>query len=83
MPRAIHLIGIESPGLWAGAEAFADMADLLVVAPRQQQSGMGRSFPVTSEGRIYEEKHVFIGVETPVYAVVKVALFLTCGLTVG
>ncbi len=61
--------GIESPGLWAVAEAFADMADLLVVAPRLQQSGMGRSMPVTSEGRIYEEKHVFIGVETPVYAV--------------
>ncbi len=61
--------GIGSPGLWAAAEAFADIAELLVVAPREQQSGMGRSLPVTSEGRIYEEKHVFIGVDTPVYAV--------------
>jgi 5'-nucleotidase len=61
--------GIGSPGLWACAEAFADFGDLLVVAPREQQSGMGRSLPVTSEGRIYEEKHVFVGVDTTVYAV--------------
>lgn len=61
--------GIGSPGLWAAAEAFADIAEPLVVAPREQQSGMGRSLPVTSEGRIYEQSHAFIGVETPVYAV--------------
>ncbi len=61
--------GIGSPGLWAAAEAFADMGELLVVAPREQQSGMGRSLPVTSEGRIYEETHAFVGVDTPVYAV--------------
>lgn len=45
--------GIASPGLWAVASAFADIGDLLVVAPREQQSGMGRSLPGTSEGRIY------------------------------
>src|SRR5258708_13169212 len=61
--------GIGSPGLWAAAEAFADLAELLVVAPREQQSGMGRSLPVASEGRIYEEKRAFTGVEHTVYAV--------------
>ncbi len=45
--------GIESPGLWAVVRAFADLGDLLVVAPREQQSGMGRSLPIASEGRIY------------------------------
>lgn len=45
--------GIESPGLWAVASVFADIADLLIVAPREQQSGMGRSLPRFSEGRIY------------------------------
>ena len=45
--------GIESPGLWALVECFADLGDLLVVAPREQQSGMGRSLPIFSEGRIY------------------------------
>ncbi len=45
--------GIASPGLWAAAEAFADLGDILIVAPRLQQSGMGRSLPSTSEGRIF------------------------------
>lgn len=45
--------GIESPGLWAAVSAFQGMGKLLVVAPREQQSGMGRSMPVYSEGRIY------------------------------
>src|SRR5260221_7275613 len=61
--------GIGSPGLWAAAEAFADIGELLVVAPREQQSGMGRSLPGASEGRIYEQKHAFIGIDTIVYAV--------------
>ena len=45
--------GIESPGLWTVVEAFKGVGELLVVAPREQQSGMGRSMPVHSEGRIY------------------------------
>lgn len=44
--------GIESPGLWAVVEAFAGLGDLLVVAPYEQQSGMGRSMPSFSKGRI-------------------------------
>ncbi len=61
--------GIGSPGLWAAVEAFRDLGELLVVAPRQQQSGMGRSLPVTSEGRIYAEKRTFGDEELTVYAV--------------
>jgi 5'-nucleotidase len=61
--------GIGSPGLWAAAEAFAGYADLLVVAPRQQQSGMGRSLPVASEGRIFEETRTIAGHDYTVYAV--------------
>lgn len=45
--------GIESPGLWAVVKAFQGLGKLLIVAPREQQSGMGRSLPVFSEGRIY------------------------------
>jgi 5'-nucleotidase len=44
--------GIASPGLWAVAEAFADVGDILIAAPRVQQSGMGRSLPFSSEGRL-------------------------------
>lgn len=45
--------GIESPGLWSAVEALSDLGEVLVVAPREQQSGTGRSLPITSEGRIY------------------------------
>ncbi len=45
--------GIESPGLWAAVAAFRGNARLLVAAPREQQSGMGRSMPYYSEGRIF------------------------------
>lgn len=45
--------GIDSPGLWAAAQAFEGMGDLLIVAPREQQSGTARSLPTYSKGRIY------------------------------
>jgi 5'-nucleotidase len=45
--------GIDSPGLWTVVHALADLGDRLIVAPREQQSGTGRSLPTTSEGRIY------------------------------
>lgn len=61
--------GIQSPGLWAAVEAFSDLGDVLVCAPRLQQSGMGRSMPGTSEGRIYEDEREIDGVRVKVYAV--------------
>ncbi|HYO87382.1 MAG TPA: 5'/3'-nucleotidase SurE [Candidatus Limnocylindrales bacterium] len=61
--------GIGSPGLWAAVDAFCDWADVLVVAPREQQSGTGRSLPVTSAGRIYGETRRLNGRDVTVYAV--------------
>jgi 5'-nucleotidase len=61
--------GIGSPGLWAVAEAFTGLGEILVVAPREQQSGMGRSMPVTSEGRIHLQQMPINGHEHTVYAV--------------
>ena len=61
--------GIQSPGLWAAVEALDPLGDLLVVAPREQQSGTGRSLPVTSEGRIYKQARRINGHELTVYAV--------------
>ncbi len=37
--------GIASPGLRAAVQAVHDLGEIWVVAPRQQQSGMGRSLP--------------------------------------
>ncbi|NDJ63061.1 MAG: 5'/3'-nucleotidase SurE [Chloroflexi bacterium] len=61
--------GIASPGLLAAVEAFCDDADILVVAPREQQSGTGRSMPITSEGRIYAQTLEIHGQPHTVYAV--------------
>jgi 5'-nucleotidase len=61
--------GIDSPGLWEVAKAFAQIGDLLIVAPREQQSGTGRSLPIASEGRIYKRESRFNGCEITVYAV--------------
>ncbi len=61
--------GIASPGLWAVVDAFYDIGDVLVCAPREQQSGTGRSLPITSEGRIHEEVRLIGGESNTVYAV--------------
>lgn len=61
--------GIASPGLWAAVEAFYEIGDLLVVAPKTQQSGTGRSLPITSEGRIHAEERTLRGEPITVYAV--------------
>ena len=50
--------GIDSPGLWSLVHAFAELGDRLIVAPREQQSGMGRSLPIFSEGRIYPRETI-------------------------
>lgn len=59
MNRSLILLtnddGFSSPGLWAAAAALEPLGEVLVVAPRQQQSGAGRSMPRTLSGRIYHE----------------------------
>lgn len=44
--------GIESPGLWAAAEALSPLGYVTIAAPRTQSSGAGRSHPLHSDGRI-------------------------------
>jgi len=61
--------GIASPGLWAAVDAFAGWADILVVAPHEQQSGTGRSMPVASNGRIYPAVRKLDGRDVTVYSV--------------
>ena len=61
--------GIESPGLWALVEVFTEVGDILVCAPREQQSGTGRSMPVTSRGTIHPQEMAINGHVHTVYAV--------------
>lgn len=61
--------GIDSPGLWAAAQALSTLGYVTVAAPREQASAAGRSLPVTSDGTI-TKKMLRIGhQEWPVYAI--------------
>ncbi len=48
--------GIESPGLWAAAEALDRLGEVTIVAPAVQWSGAGRSVPPNNPGRIVRQK---------------------------
>ncbi len=61
--------GIDSPGLWAAAEALSELGYVWVAAPRDQASGTGRSMPVSSDGRISVQKLTVHGQEWMVHAV--------------
>ena len=61
--------GIQSPGLWAAAEALSELGFVTVAAPRDQSSGMGRSLPSSSDGIIRTEVVQIRGKEWTVYAV--------------
>jgi 5'-nucleotidase len=61
--------GIHSPGLWAAAEALSPLGFVTVVAPREQQSGSGRSMPASSDGIIHEHTVNVHGKQWRVYAV--------------
>jgi 5'-nucleotidase len=61
--------GIQSPGLWAAAEALSRLGFVHVAAPRDQFSGAGRSLPITSTGIIHPIQMRVNGKDWTVYAV--------------
>jgi len=61
--------GIQSPGLWAAAEALSKLGYVHVVAPRDQFSGAGRSLPSTSDGIITPQQMQVSGKLWTVYSV--------------
>jgi 5'-nucleotidase len=61
--------GIRSPGLWAAAASLSDLGFVTVTAPRDQSSGMGRSLPNLSDGKIRKEQVQVNGQEWSVFAV--------------
>jgi 5'-nucleotidase len=61
--------GIDSPGIWAAAEALSELGYVWVVAPREQSSAAGRSMPPTSDGIITRKKMRVHGVEWTVFGV--------------
>ncbi len=64
--------GIHSPGLPASAEVAAELGEVLIVAPNEQQTGMSRARPFLPGMGVIEETPLTIGSETVVgYAVVS------------
>lgn len=62
--------GIYSPGLHAAAEAVAPLGELLIVAPRHQQTAMSRSLPSGPEYGVIEEVQLeILGQPQAAYAV--------------
>jgi 5'-nucleotidase len=48
--------GIHSPGLHAAVKAVCDLGEVMVAAPRQQQTGASRSYPPVHDKAIYVEE---------------------------
>jgi 5'-nucleotidase len=48
--------GIHSPGLHAAVKAVCDLGEIMVAAPRQQQTGASRSYPRVLDKAIYREE---------------------------
>ncbi|AGK52078.1 stationary-phase survival protein SurE [Bacillus sp. 1NLA3E] len=62
--------GVYSPGLAAAVEAVQHLGDLLIVAPRFQQTSMGRSFPKSSSVGIIDPVNIIVnGKEMKAYGV--------------
>lgn len=61
--------GIESPGLWAAAEALSEIGHVWVAAPRDQASATGRSIPIDSDGLIKARQRAVNGKVWTVYEV--------------
>lgn len=60
--------GVSSPGLQAAVQCVIDLGEIWVVAPRLQQSGLGRSFPSNSTMQIWESALDVQGTEVPCLA---------------
>jgi len=61
--------GIQSPGLWAAAEALSEIGFVNVTAPRDQYSGAGRSLPITTDGIINPQEMEVNGKTWQVFAI--------------
>jgi 5'/3'-nucleotidase len=61
--------GIRSPGLRAAVRAVLDLGDVIVSAPREQQSGAGRSLAGFNDGAIHEVAYSVDGHQVPAFAI--------------
>lgn len=60
---------INSPGLWAAAEALAPLGELTIVAPAEQQTSMGRAFPRFNDCALEKREYTHNGLTYPAFAI--------------
>jgi broad specificity polyphosphatase/5'/3'-nucleotidase SurE len=58
---------MRSPGLLAAVKAVSSLGDIMIAAPAQQQTGMGRGIPPPNARTVVEERWMIGGQEAPVY----------------
>ena len=61
--------GVSSPGLVAAAVALVSLGRVLVAAPREQQSGAGRSMPKNADGKIERVSKIIDGASCDFYSI--------------
>jgi 5'-nucleotidase len=61
--------GIDSPGILVAAGALLPLGQVIVAAPREQQSSTGRSLPPGSDGRVERRELCWQGQAIEAYAV--------------
>jgi len=61
--------GVDSPGIWAAAEALSELGFVTLAAPREQASSTGRSLPLHSDGKIEPRTQRIGQQEWQVYAI--------------
>jgi 5'-nucleotidase len=61
--------GIDSPGLWAAAEALSDLGYVTVTAPKEHMSATGRGHQRHADGSITRKKLMVRGQEWDVFAI--------------
>jgi 5'-nucleotidase len=60
--------GVHSPGLLAAAQAVCQLGSLVIVAPKVQQSSMGRAMPPSTSGAMFVETILVDGCPVSAYS---------------
>jgi 5'-nucleotidase len=61
--------GIDSPGLWAAAEALSELGYVTITAPRDHMSATGRGYQKDSDDSITKKTLTIKGQKWDVYAI--------------
>jgi 5'-nucleotidase len=62
--------GVDSPGIWVAAKELSNLGQVIIAAPRTQQTGTGRGyFGFATDGSIQKETRIYENCEFEVYSI--------------